>query len=80
MTPARTILNCALLAGLLGGCTTQERVWGNLYDGVQMQQRQAAPPGSQPQPPTPGYDEYLRQRQEVLQGPAPPPAPGPADK
>lgn len=80
MLPARIILGCGLLAGLLSGCTTQERVWGNLYEGAQMQQRQAGPPGSDPQPPGPGYDEYLRQRREVVQEPAPPAAPGAADK
>lgn len=80
MLPARIILGCGLLAGLLGGCASQDRVWGNLYEGVRMQQGQAAPPGSDAPPPGPGYDEYLRQRREVLQEPAPPAAPGPADQ
>ena len=50
----------------LGGCARKERVLENLYEGVQMQNRQAAPPGTEPPPPT-GYDEYQRQRREVVQ-------------
>lgn len=52
---------------VLGGCAPKERILGNLYDGVQMQNRQAAPPNGGTQEPTPGYDEYLRQRREVVQ-------------
>lgn len=63
----RILLSGALLvvSALLGGCAKQQ-VLGNLYEGVQMQNRQAAPADA---PPFPGYDEYLRQRREVIQEP-----------
>lgn len=69
MTPPTIVLTSALLVALatLGGCAAKERVMGNLYEGVQMQNRQAAPPNGGAQEPTPGYDEYLRQRREVVQ-------------
>ena len=56
-----------VLLALPGGCAKKERVLGNLYEGVQMQNRQAAPPGTDTPEATPGYDEYLRQRREVVQ-------------
>jgi hypothetical protein len=69
MTFPKTIQIGVLLITLttLGGCAPKERVLGNLYEGVQMQNRQAAPPNGEAQAPTPGYDEYLRQRREVVQ-------------
>ena len=68
MIPAQIILSGALLLVLigLGGCTPKDRVMGNLYEGVQMQNRQASPPNLEAREPTPGYREYLRQRQEVI--------------
>lgn len=74
MPPTRTILIAALLllfANLGGGCAKKERVLGNLYEGIQMQNRQATPPNGSGGTTAPGYDEYLRQRREVIQEPAP---------
>jgi len=64
----RILLTGALLVGLaiLGGCAKKERVLGNLYEGVQMQNRQATPPGADVPKQSPGYDEYLRQRREGI--------------
>jgi len=72
MTLARRILTGALLVELatLGGCA-KEQVLGNLYEGIQMQNRQATPPSADAPAPTPGYDEYRRQRREVIQAPPP---------
>jgi len=68
----KILLSGALLFVLAGlsGCA-KERVLGSLYEGVQMQNRQAAPPSGDASKPTPGYDEYLRQRREVIQAPPP---------
>ncbi len=67
MTLSKIPLVCALLVVLpaLGGCA-KKQVLGNLYEGVQMQNRQAAPADGDAQAPTPGYDEYLRQRREAI--------------
>ena len=67
VTPAK-LLVVTLLATipLLTGCASKKQVLGNLYEGVQMQNRQAAPPTQNGIPVTPGYDEYLRQRGEVI--------------
>ncbi len=64
----RILLTGTLLVALalFGGCAKKERVLGNLYEGVQMQNRQATPQGIDAPKPTPGYDEYLRQRGEVI--------------
>ena len=68
----RIPLPVTLLVALatLCGCA-KEQIFGNLYEGVQMQKRQAAPPSGDAPAPTPGYDEYLRQRREVIQVPPP---------
>lgn len=70
LTVKRIVLSGALLVvlALLGGCA-KKQVLGNLYEGVQMQNRQAAPADATQ--PTPGYDEYLRQRGEVISETAP---------
>lgn len=68
MNRPKIMLLFTLLALLVGsGCARKERLLENLYEGVQMQNRQAAPPGAELPPPT-GYDEYQRQRREVVQG------------
>lgn len=69
----KILLPGVLLAVLatLTGCAKKEQVLGNLYEGVQMQNRQNAPPGTDAPIPSPGYDEYLRQRREVIQEPVP---------
>ena len=69
----RILLAGALLVAfaLFGGCAKKERVLGNLYEGVQMQNRQAVPPGADAPKSSPGYDEYLRQRREVIHEPVP---------
>jgi hypothetical protein len=73
MTMPRIILFSTLLIALtvLGGCAKKERVLASLYEGAQMQNRQAAPPNLGAQEPTPGYDEYLRRRREVIQEASP---------
>ena len=72
----RILLTTALLVILptLGGCA-KKQILGNLYEGIQMQKRQATPPSpsSDAPPPAPGYDEYLRQRQEAISESAPTP-------
>jgi hypothetical protein len=35
---------CVLLSGLVFGCSACSRLYGNIYEGVQMQKRQEAPP------------------------------------
>ncbi|NTV13327.1 MAG: hypothetical protein HGA96_05270 [Desulfobulbaceae bacterium] len=70
MTMTKLIQTGALLVVLasLTGCA-KEQVLGNLYEGAQMQNRQAAPPSGNTPETTPSYDEYLRQRREVIQVP-----------
>jgi hypothetical protein len=60
-----------MLAGLVIGCTPFHRVNGNIYEGMQMQKRHAAHPGTEDEPQSPSYDEYLRQRRELTQQPSP---------
>ncbi len=67
-----------LLLGLMFGCAACTRLYGNIYEGVQLQKRQEAPPNidtreQNEQPPS--YDEYLRQRQLATENPAVSPAP-----
>ena len=66
----RILLAGALLVtlALFGGCA-KKQILGNLYEGIQMQKRQATPPcpNNDAPPPAPGYDEYIRQRREVIQ-------------
>lgn len=53
----------------LGGCADTRWLWENLYEGIQMRNRQEKPPAVEPTEPTPSYDEYLRQRREVIHEP-----------
>jgi hypothetical protein len=62
-----------LLAGLVFGCSACSQLSRNIYEGVQMQKRQEAPPNIDDRERTgqaPGYDEYLRQRRLVTETPA----------
>ena len=62
----------ALLSALLLASSACSRIYGNLYEGVQMQKRQEVVPsidarGRDEQPP--GYDEYLRRRRQATEDP-----------
>jgi len=61
-----------LLCGLVFGCSACARLSSNIYEGVQLQKRQEAPPSladREQAEQTLSYDEYLRQRRRVTENP-----------
>jgi hypothetical protein len=49
------------------GCTTRERVYENMYEGLKMRE-QIVNPSDEPVPPRrPDYSEYKREREKTLQ-------------
>lgn len=61
------IILVLLLAGAVPACFMAcTPLYENIYEGAQMQKRQEAPPSLDAPEPAPGYDEYLRQRREVV--------------
>ena len=60
----------SLAAGaLLMACAAKERLYGNIYEGVELQNRQARPTAVDAQETPPSYDEYLRQRRQLTGNP-----------
>jgi len=48
------------------GCTSRERVYENMYEGLKMRE-QIVNPSDEPVPPRPpDYSEYKREREDIL--------------
>jgi len=55
----------ALLSLLMPGCS-KERVYENIYEGMQQREQIVNPPDDPVPPKHPSYDEYKREREEIL--------------
>ena len=67
--PGYGIMSLFILISFLSavGCTSKERVYENMYEGLKMRE-QIVNPSDEPVPPRPpDYSEYKRERENILQ-------------